>query len=112
VAAAKASQRFEGRILVQATALPIAGLAGVFVRSFLIGMNLLSKTKTPSKVFADVADALAFLSRFPGQNPVIGESLLATLRLFVADARAPAPASARTPAAASSRPAAAPAPRR
>lgn len=68
-AIAKMANRLGPNIIGQATVVDAAGIYGTIVRTFMTGLNLISKTPAPTKVFRAIEPALEWLETLPGQTP-------------------------------------------
>ena len=63
--------KYDSAMIGQTTALIGSGLTAVLVRTFMVGLNLFTKQKSPSRVFSDPNDALTWLKSLPGQDAMV-----------------------------------------
>jgi hypothetical protein len=58
-----------------ATVIRTPGLKGTMVRTFLTGLNMITRTRSPTKVFSSVDEGAAWLSPVSGQPNAVAELL-------------------------------------
>jgi hypothetical protein len=73
--AARLAKQYATAVASHATVLRASGLAAVFARSFLTGIQILSRTRYPTHVFADAGPGMRWILETPSPLPELLDSI-------------------------------------
>ncbi len=81
------AKALDSKTLGTAFALLQPGLTGIMLRTFLAGLSLIARTKSPQKTFGSVAEGVDWLQALPGQNLAVAREkhLAVQIGAFLAD---------------------------